>query len=83
MAGRVCRGDDVLWRLGPGQVVVRRVGYPGLDLAGLAAMVWLALDEPSTASEIADVVAGLEGTDVAAIVAAVEELIAVGVVRHR
>lgn len=83
MAGRVRRGDDVLWRLGPGQVVVRRIGDAGLDLTGLAAIVWLALDEPRAASEIADVVAGLEGTDVAAIVAAVDELIAVGVVSRR
>lgn len=83
MAGRVRRGDDVLWRLGPGQVVVRRIGDAGLDLTGLAAMVWLALEEPLTVDEIADVVAGLGGAGVAAIVAAVDELIAAGIVRRR
>ena len=47
----------MLWRLGPDRVLVRRP-WPtegqddAADLLGLAAMIWLVLDEPGTLGEI-------------------------------
>ena len=46
------RASDVLWRSAPDRMLVRRVGHEGLDLFGLAAMVWLALDTPRTITEL-------------------------------
>lgn len=55
------RADDVLWRIGPDRVLVRRVGGDGLDLIGTTALVWVALELPRAISELhvelADVVA--------------------------
>jgi hypothetical protein len=46
------RAPDVVWRLAPGRVLVRRVGGHGEDAAaelfGEAALAWIALDEPGT-----------------------------------
>lgn len=46
------RAPDVVWRLGPDRVLVRRIGDHGDDAAaelmGAAALVWVALDEPGT-----------------------------------
>ena len=49
------RAPDVVWRLGPDRVLVRRVGPDRRmqDLLGEAAFVWVALDEPGTRSEVA------------------------------
>ena len=50
------RSPDVVWRLGPDRVLVRRVGGRGEDAAaellGAAALVWIAVDEPATRNEI-------------------------------
>lgn len=52
------RVPDALWRVGPDAVLVRRVTDhlgEALDLAGGAALVWLALDEPRTVDSLASV----------------------------
>jgi hypothetical protein len=52
---RYSRAPGVLWRLGPDRVLVRRVGEGAegaRDLFGAAALVWLALDEPLTGSDL-------------------------------
>jgi hypothetical protein len=46
------RSADVLWRVGPDRVLVRPPGRGGRDLLGVAAMVWLALDEPRSLSQV-------------------------------
>lgn len=49
------RSPDVLWRLGPDRVLVRRVSVPegqSWDLGGAAALVWISLDEPGTSSDV-------------------------------
>ena len=46
------RASDVLWRLAHDRVLVRRIGHDGRDLVGLAAMIWLALDEPRTLHDL-------------------------------
>lgn len=55
------RASDVVWRLGPDRVLVRRVGAIGhdaaADLLGDAALVWIALDEPGTTSAIIERIA--------------------------
>ena len=62
------RASDVLWRNAPDRVLVRRVGHEGLDLFGVAAMVWLALDTPRTIAELEREIESLfeESADVAA-----------------
>lgn len=53
------RLTQVVWRLAPDRVLVRRV-WPEIgreeaaDLLGSAAMVWIALDQPGTAQDIID-----------------------------
>jgi hypothetical protein len=45
------RAPDVVWRLGPDRVLVRRIGggeEAALDLMGYMSHLWLALDEPAT-----------------------------------
>ena len=54
---RYARDQQVLWRLGPDRVLVRQPwlteGHEqSADLLGLAAMIWLVLDEPGTLDEI-------------------------------
>lgn len=52
------RAPDVVWRLGPDRVFVRRIGDrredAAAELMGEAAMVWIALDEPGTLSATID-----------------------------
>jgi hypothetical protein len=46
------RPESVVWRLAPDRVLVRRIGDLGndgcADLIGLAAAVWVGLDEPAS-----------------------------------
>jgi hypothetical protein len=46
------RRDDVLWRSGADRVVARRIGAPGVDLLGATALVWVALDDRRSHSEL-------------------------------
>ena len=50
------RGGGVVWRLAPDRVLVRRVGDLSADgcadLIGLAAALWVGLDEPTSISEL-------------------------------
>lgn len=51
------RRDDVVWRLGPDRVIVRRVTpIPGtedcVDLFGSAALAWVAAERPIDATQI-------------------------------
>ena len=54
---RYIRQAEVVWRLGPDRVLVRRP-WPkhdqeaAADLLGLTALVWIALDEQGTLAEI-------------------------------
>ena len=48
----------MLWRSGPDVVLVRKVDDPDdqiLELTGGALLLWLALEQPATVDEIADV----------------------------
>ena len=51
------REENVVWRLGPDRVMVRRIGGDGLDLVGAAAMVWIALDLPRTRAGLVNEIA--------------------------
>jgi hypothetical protein len=66
---RYSRAPDVVWRLGPDRVLVRRVGGQGEDAAaelmGAAALVWVVLDEPATVKGVMDRLPS-EGLDVGA-----------------
>lgn len=77
------RAGDVVWRIGPDRVLVRKVGHEGLDLVGAAAMIWLALDEPRTLdaidAELADAIAGSTG-DVVDVEGTLAPLVAGGLV---
>lgn len=61
------RQVEVLWRLAADRVLVRRP-WPkngqvdAADLLGMAALVWLALDEPCTMREIGKRLADAHGT---------------------
>ena len=59
------RSPDVVWRLGPDRVLVRRVGgrndvvateplsaHKVIELVGPIALVWLALDDPADVTEL-------------------------------
>jgi hypothetical protein len=51
------RAPDVVWRLGPDRVLVRRVRVPERqprELQGAAALVWLTLDEPATQCQVVE-----------------------------
>jgi hypothetical protein len=54
---RYTRQVEVLWRVAPDRVLVRRP-WPqegqdeAADLLGMAALVWIALDEPGSVAEI-------------------------------
>jgi hypothetical protein len=47
-----------VWRAGPDRVLLQRVGGPAdeaaTDLIGDVAYIWLALDEPATAHQLAE-----------------------------
>lgn len=53
------RQVEVVWRLAPDRVLVRRV-WPkdgedeAADLLGAAALVWIALDEPGTRADVVE-----------------------------
>lgn len=49
------RAPDVVWRLGPDRVLVRRIGaFEGgaRDLQGSAALVWISLDDPANPAAV-------------------------------
>jgi hypothetical protein len=52
------RAPDVVWRLGPDRVLVRRVRAAGngaaSELFGSAALLWVALDEPASTRDVRD-----------------------------
>ena len=54
---RYTRSEDLVWRLAPDRVLVRRVGDHGdtaaVDLLGAAAVVWVAAEEPLTTEQLA------------------------------
>lgn len=56
---RYWRLIETVWRLAPDRVLVRRV-WPkegedeAADLLGVAALIWVALDEPATVAELDD-----------------------------
>ena len=60
---------EVVWRIGPDRVLVHQVGalpeQAVKELIGAVALVWLALDEPGTAHELAGRLndAGIASTD--------------------
>ena len=48
------RSTDIVWRATRDRVLVRRVqGADGAELVGLAALVWVAADTPSTVAGLA------------------------------
>jgi hypothetical protein len=53
---RVRRADRVVWRIGPDRVLVRHIGATGdgsaADLQGIAALIWIALDEAMTPGKV-------------------------------
>ena len=53
---RFSRPENVVWRLAPDRVLVRRVGDLSddgcADLIGFAAAVWVGLDEPASLTEL-------------------------------
>lgn len=53
---RFARPENVVWRLAPDRVLVRRVGDLTddgcADLIGFAAAVWVGLDEPASLAEL-------------------------------
>ena len=61
-ADRWARAPRVLWRLAPDRVLVRPVGGDGLDLTGMAALVWMAVDEPHRLDDLAQELAGIDPT---------------------
>ena len=52
------RVADAVWRLGPDRVIARHASIDAddasVDLTGLAALVWVALDESGSVAEIDD-----------------------------
>jgi hypothetical protein len=70
------RAPDVVWRLAPDRVLVRRIGRQGNDaaaeLVGEAALAWITLDEPGTGNDM--VARGLDGGLRADLDAAIDQL---------
>jgi hypothetical protein len=78
------RSADVLWRLGPDRVLVRRVGDGGLDLLGVASMVWITLESPHTLDEVTRELRDVEPSiDEVSVDAALTELTRLGIVERR
>lgn len=77
------REPNVVWRLGPDRVLVRRVGGDGLDLVGSAAMVWVALDGPRTRADLVDEISSVSAAaaEPEALNAALRELLECQLVR--
>jgi hypothetical protein len=81
---RYTRAPGVVWRLAGDRVLLRRVRAAGspddaADLFGVAAMVWVALDEPRAADEVAAEVTSAVGA-VPPLDEALAELVAQGFV---
>lgn len=75
-ADRWARAPRVLWRLAPDRVLVRIVGGDGLDLTGLAALVWVALDEPRRLDALCDELSTVDSTATTdAVVAIITDLV--------
>jgi hypothetical protein len=74
------RAPDVVWRLGPDRVLVRRIGGRGeaaaAELIGGAAVAWVALDEPATRSELRTRLS--EGLMLGAEIGAIDQLLSAG-----
>ena len=70
------RVADTVWRLAADRVIVRHASIDaddtGVDVTGLAALVWVALDEPASVDELAVRLAAEEfsvlNTDVSSVV---------------
>ena len=83
------RADNVVWRIAPDRVVLRRLGHRadgGIDLFGTAAVAWAALDSPATTATLVEriVDAGVELPDPATqIDAALGEMTTAGLVVGR
>ncbi len=82
------RHGEVLWRLAPDRVLVRRL-WPmsgrdeAADLLGMAALTWMVLDEPGTLTDVVDRLSDVELADQASItehatVDALDQLVAAG-----
>ena len=78
------REPNVVWRLGPDRVLVRRVGGDGLDLVGAAALVWVALDGPRTRAGLVEEIssASTAAAEPEALGAALSELLERQLVRE-
>ena len=70
---------DVLWRTAPDRVLVRRIGQDGVDLIGLAAMIWIALDTPTALPDLESELSGLLD-DPIDVVGTLEPLVADGLI---
>ena len=73
------RAGRVVWRQGPDRVLVRSVGGDALDLLGIAAMVWVALDSPRTVAGLTDELAEFVA-DASGVEATLQDLLARGFV---
>jgi len=86
-AVRYVRQVEVVWRLAPDRVLVRRP-WPkdgqdeAADLLGLAALIWIALDEPGTVTDLverlADAGDATEGVVSADVTDTLDQLLATG-----
>lgn len=72
------RQTDIVWRAARDRVLVRRLGGDAADLVGLAALVWVAADEPSTVVGLAVEL----GADESAVAEAVSMLTVAGWLRE-
>ncbi len=48
------RARRALWRQGPDRILTRLVGGEALELLGVSALVWVALDTPRTGNQLTD-----------------------------
>lgn len=82
------RHAEVLWRLAPDRVLVRRLwpidGWEqAADLLGMVALTWMVLDEPGTRADVVDRLADVELADRSSIaeratIDALDQLVAAG-----
>ena len=73
------RATNVLWRNAPDRVLVRRIGHDGVDLIGLAAIIWIALDTPTTLLDLQSELSALLD-DPIDVVGTLEALVADGLI---
>lgn len=82
---RYRRSQRVLWRVVPGMVLTQRIdddrGSGAAELTGLAAQVWVVLDEPADAVDIREAL-GLDGdtADRPLLEEALEQLLQAGLI---